>query len=112
MVSALLDDHITSFDQIFVFIHHHVNFAGQNHRIIQTVSAVHKRMARAFNNIRTSAHFRKCRFAIKLGQLVGIFRIKLDNAKNRTIFRWMQNQRAGHRIIMPFHCRWGFGVLP
>ncbi|MDA7809251.1 hypothetical protein N8974_01245 [bacterium] len=30
---------------------------GSVFRIVQTVSAVHKRMARTFNNIRTSAHF-------------------------------------------------------
>lgn len=53
MIVAALDDHVTGPEQqvVFFLVHHHPDFARQNDGIVETVGAVHERMATALDDV-------------------------------------------------------------
>ena len=112
MIGAVLDNGIAGFQQIHFIVHHHVDFAGQDHRIVERVRAMHERMPGILDNIITSTHLSEGRLAIQLCQFFRVLRIELDDAKDRTMLRWLELQRPVNWIVMALHSCRRLIVLP
>ncbi len=83
MVVAPLDHHVAGLQVHLILVHHHINLAGHNDRVIDGIGGVHAGMARAFLLLGAD----RTDIGGRLRIAGAAFRCEFDNPEDRAIGR-------------------------